>query len=205
MLLGVLQFFFPGNEAHTPFGQSGGRQKRVFCFGVCPKNLSWQNVLSVALFFPMNQRRRSRSLGKKVKTNRSSCLQCVSFLQERRCAASLDLDADHAAGTFMCGQTEVNDMTELEPGKLHDITLVLQWCSLKVLDGMYDAHESSVCEGSAETKRLLSSSEWWGPCGQRMNTRDVMPQNSLLQQVGLAKGQSQWQKLSLGEAISNCR
>ena len=28
-------------------------------------------------------------------------------------------------GTLMCGQTEVNDLTELEPGKLHEITLVL--------------------------------------------------------------------------------
>ena len=75
------------------------------------------------------------------------------------------------------------------------------WCCsdapLKVLDGMYDAHESSVCEGSAERKRLLSSSEW---C---MNTRNVMPQNALLQHVDLAKGQSQWQKTSLGEAILN--
>ena len=37
------------------------------------------------------------------------------------------------------------------------------WCCsdapLKVLDGMYDAHESSVCEGSVERKRLLSFSE----------------------------------------------
>ena len=40
----------------------------------------------------------------------------------------LDLDADHVArtGTLMCGLAEVNDLSEFEGGKLHEVTLVLQ-------------------------------------------------------------------------------
>ena len=47
---------------------------------------------------------------------------------ERSCAASLDLDADHVLrhGILLCGQTEVNALSELQPGKWHDITLVLR-------------------------------------------------------------------------------
>ena len=45
----------------------------------------------------------------------------------RSCAASLDLDGDLVVrtGTFMCGPIEVKDMHELEPGKAHELTLVL--------------------------------------------------------------------------------
>ena len=45
----------------------------------------------------------------------------------RRCAASLDLDPDYVErnGTLMRGPTEVKHLRELEPGKLHEITLVL--------------------------------------------------------------------------------
>ena len=45
----------------------------------------------------------------------------------RCCAASLDLDPDYVErhGTLMRGPTEVKDLFELEPGKLHEITLVL--------------------------------------------------------------------------------
>ena len=43
------------------------------------------------------------------------------------CAESLDLDPDYVMnnGTLMRGPTEVEDLRELEPGKLHEITLVL--------------------------------------------------------------------------------
>ena len=42
-------------------------------------------------------------------------------------AASLDLDPDYVErnGTLMRGPTEVKCLRELEPGKLHEITLVL--------------------------------------------------------------------------------
>ena len=42
-------------------------------------------------------------------------------------AASLDLDPDYVErnGTLMQGPIEVKDLRELEPGKLHEITLVL--------------------------------------------------------------------------------
>ena len=45
----------------------------------------------------------------------------------RRCAASLDLDPEHVErnGTLMRGHAEVKDLFGLEPGKLHEITLVL--------------------------------------------------------------------------------
>ena len=45
----------------------------------------------------------------------------------RYCAACLDLDPDYVErnGTLMRGPTEVKDLIELEPGKLHEITLVL--------------------------------------------------------------------------------
>ena len=45
----------------------------------------------------------------------------------RRCAASLDLDPDYVAtnGTFMLGLEKVEDISKLEPGKLHELTLVL--------------------------------------------------------------------------------
>ena len=45
----------------------------------------------------------------------------------RRCAASLDLDPDYVErnGTLMRGPTEVKNLFELEPGELHEITLVL--------------------------------------------------------------------------------
>ena len=45
----------------------------------------------------------------------------------RRCAASLDLDPDYVErnGTLMQGPTEVKHLVELEPGELHEITLVL--------------------------------------------------------------------------------
>ena len=44
----------------------------------------------------------------------------------RRCAASLELDRDlvERTGTFVCGP-EVKDLHELEPGKAHELTLVL--------------------------------------------------------------------------------
>ena len=45
----------------------------------------------------------------------------------RRCARSLDLDPGYVErnGTLMRGPTEVEDLRELESGKLHEITLVL--------------------------------------------------------------------------------
>ena len=45
----------------------------------------------------------------------------------RHCAASLDLDRDlvERTGTFVCGPNEVKDFRELEPGKVHELTLVL--------------------------------------------------------------------------------
>ena len=45
----------------------------------------------------------------------------------RRCAASLDLDPDYVErnGSLMRGPTEVKRLRELEPRKLHEITLVL--------------------------------------------------------------------------------
>ena len=45
----------------------------------------------------------------------------------RRCAASLGLDPEYVGrnGTLMQGPTEVKNIFELEPGKLHEITLVL--------------------------------------------------------------------------------
>ena len=45
----------------------------------------------------------------------------------RLCAASLDLDPDHVErnGTLMRGPTEVKNLKDLGPGKLHGITLVL--------------------------------------------------------------------------------
>ena len=45
----------------------------------------------------------------------------------RRCAASLDLDRDlvERIGTFVCGPNEVKDFGGLEPGKAHELTLVL--------------------------------------------------------------------------------
>ena len=46
----------------------------------------------------------------------------------RSCAASLDLDRDlvERTGTFVCGPIEVKDVRELEPGKVHELTLVLR-------------------------------------------------------------------------------
>ena len=45
----------------------------------------------------------------------------------RRCAESLDLDPEHVErnGTLMRGPTEVKHLIELEPGKQHEIALVL--------------------------------------------------------------------------------
>ena len=45
----------------------------------------------------------------------------------RSCAASLELDRDlvERAGTLVCGPIGVKDLTELEPGKVHELTLVL--------------------------------------------------------------------------------
>ena len=45
----------------------------------------------------------------------------------RYCAASLELDRDlvERTGTFVCGPIEVKDFHELEPGKAHELTLVL--------------------------------------------------------------------------------
>ena len=45
----------------------------------------------------------------------------------RRCAVSLDLDPEHVGrnGALMRGPTQVKHLRELEPGKLHEITLVL--------------------------------------------------------------------------------
>ena len=45
----------------------------------------------------------------------------------RHCAASLDLDPEYVErnGTLMRGPTEVKSLFDLEPGKLHEITLVL--------------------------------------------------------------------------------
>ena len=45
----------------------------------------------------------------------------------RCCAASLELDRDlvERTGTFLCGPIEVKDFRELEPGKVHELTLVL--------------------------------------------------------------------------------
>ena len=45
----------------------------------------------------------------------------------RRCAASLDLDPYYVErkGTLMWGPTQIKNLLELEPGKLHEITLVL--------------------------------------------------------------------------------
>ena len=45
----------------------------------------------------------------------------------RSCAASLELDEDlvERTGTFVCGPIEVKDFIELEPGKVHELTLVL--------------------------------------------------------------------------------
>ena len=45
----------------------------------------------------------------------------------RRCAAALNLDPGHIerSGTFMRGDLEVRHLSELTPGKLHEITLVL--------------------------------------------------------------------------------
>ena len=45
----------------------------------------------------------------------------------RSCAASLELDQDLVVrtGTFLCGHNEVKDFRELEPGKVHELTLVL--------------------------------------------------------------------------------
>ena len=45
----------------------------------------------------------------------------------RHCAASLDLDRGlvERTGTFVCGPIEVKDFRELEPGKAHELTLVL--------------------------------------------------------------------------------
>ena len=45
----------------------------------------------------------------------------------RSCAASLELDRDlvERTGTFVCGPIEVKDFRELEPGKVHELTLVL--------------------------------------------------------------------------------
>ena len=44
----------------------------------------------------------------------------------RSCAASLELDRDlvERTGTFVCGH-EVQDLNDLEPGKIHELTLVL--------------------------------------------------------------------------------
>ena len=45
----------------------------------------------------------------------------------RHCAASLELDRDlvERTGTFLCGPIEAKDFHELEPGKVHELTLVL--------------------------------------------------------------------------------
>ena len=42
-------------------------------------------------------------------------------------AASLDLDRKlvERTGTFVCGPIEVKDFRELEPGKVHELTLLL--------------------------------------------------------------------------------
>ena len=49
----------------------------------------------------------------------------------RRCAKLLDLDPDDVLrrGVLMSGSVEVQDLHVLEPGKLHEITLILSWCS----------------------------------------------------------------------------
>ena len=49
------------------------------------------------------------------------------WLVLRCCALSLDLDPDYVVrnGTLMRGSTEVKHLIELEPLKLHEITLVL--------------------------------------------------------------------------------
>ena len=48
------------------------------------------------------------------------------------CAASLELDRDlvERTGTFVCGPIEVKDFRELEPGRVHELTLVMPWHSL---------------------------------------------------------------------------
>ena len=68
----------------------------------------------------------------------------------RRCAASLDLDPEHVErnGTLMRGPTEVKHLREFEPGKLHEITLVLSWCSLE------GGRERSSQESSAECTKI---------------------------------------------------
>ena len=45
----------------------------------------------------------------------------------RSCAASLEMDGYlvERTGTFVCGPIEVKDLRELEPGKVHELTLVL--------------------------------------------------------------------------------
>ena len=45
----------------------------------------------------------------------------------RRCAALLELDPDHVErrGVLMLGRMEMQDLRELEPGKLHELSLVL--------------------------------------------------------------------------------
>ena len=50
----------------------------------------------------------------------------VMWLVLLACAASLDLDRDYVMrNVLMRGPIEVKDLRELEPGKLHEITLVL--------------------------------------------------------------------------------
>ena len=54
-------------------------------------------------------------------------LRTVMGFVLKLCAASLDLDPDYVErnGTLMRGPTKVKDLRGLEPGKLHEITLVL--------------------------------------------------------------------------------
>ena len=89
-----------------------------------------QEILQHALEQSRNCR---RLVGLKVVLMSGRCCSEVlrhgTFMSEvlRRCAAALDLDPEYVErnGTLMRGPTEVKDLRELEPGKLHEITLVL--------------------------------------------------------------------------------
>ena len=67
-------------------------------------------------------------------------------------------------GTFMLGLDKVEDMSKLEPGKLHELTLVLSWVTRRCLDrhcvdilrACTAAKVSWLCH--AEAKQRLSSS-----------------------------------------------
>ena len=87
------------------------------------------NLFPASLSRKLDKVKKSSKKKSKVKTTTYGGLQVrKGFPRYRSCAALLDLDADHVerTGALMCGLAELNDLSELEGGRLHEVTLVLQ-------------------------------------------------------------------------------